>query len=140
LALERIFAAAGDKTVTKLGVLGSNLTRAGVSQIQPQIAFSALLGRDRIALKAASESYQNDACWDAAFDSKPMLGCPRAESASCSTDLRQQGAGVADTPGLNDLLASSPTGAERRKSIASGVPLGRLGAASWTLSAALLQG
>ena len=49
-------------------------------------------------------------------------------AASCSTDLRQQGAGVADTPGLNDLLASSPTGAERRKSIASGVPLGRLGA------------
>jgi NAD(P)-dependent dehydrogenase (short-subunit alcohol dehydrogenase family) len=36
--------------------------------------------------------------------------------------------GSTDTPGLNDLLASSPTGAERRKSIASGVPLGRLGA------------
>jgi NAD(P)-dependent dehydrogenase (short-subunit alcohol dehydrogenase family) len=36
--------------------------------------------------------------------------------------------GSTDTPGLNDLLASSPTGAERRKSIANGVPLGRLGA------------
>jgi NAD(P)-dependent dehydrogenase (short-subunit alcohol dehydrogenase family) len=35
--------------------------------------------------------------------------------------------GSTDTPGLNDLLASSPTGAERRKSIASGVSLGRLG-------------
>jgi NAD(P)-dependent dehydrogenase (short-subunit alcohol dehydrogenase family) len=35
--------------------------------------------------------------------------------------------GSTDTPGLNDLLASSPAGAERRKSIASSVPLGRLG-------------
>jgi NAD(P)-dependent dehydrogenase (short-subunit alcohol dehydrogenase family) len=35
--------------------------------------------------------------------------------------------GSTDTPGLNDLLASSLAGAERRKSIASSVPLGRLG-------------
>ena len=35
--------------------------------------------------------------------------------------------GSTDTPGLNDLLGSSPAGAERRKSIASSVPLGRLG-------------
>jgi NAD(P)-dependent dehydrogenase (short-subunit alcohol dehydrogenase family) len=35
--------------------------------------------------------------------------------------------GSTDTPGLNDLLASSPAGEERRKSIAGGVPLGRLG-------------
>jgi NAD(P)-dependent dehydrogenase (short-subunit alcohol dehydrogenase family) len=35
--------------------------------------------------------------------------------------------GSTDTPGLNDLLASSPAGEERRKSIAGSVPLGRLG-------------
>jgi NAD(P)-dependent dehydrogenase (short-subunit alcohol dehydrogenase family) len=35
--------------------------------------------------------------------------------------------GSTDTPGLNDLLASSPAGEERRKSIAGSVPLGRFG-------------
>jgi NAD(P)-dependent dehydrogenase (short-subunit alcohol dehydrogenase family) len=35
--------------------------------------------------------------------------------------------GSTDTPGLNDLLASSPAGEERRKSIAGSIPLGRLG-------------
>jgi NAD(P)-dependent dehydrogenase (short-subunit alcohol dehydrogenase family) len=32
-----------------------------------------------------------------------------------------------DTPGLNDLLASSDTGQERLKMISNSVPLGRLG-------------
>src|SRR5258707_640670 len=35
--------------------------------------------------------------------------------------------GSIDTPGLNDLLASSPTGEQRLKMISSTVPLGRLG-------------
>jgi NAD(P)-dependent dehydrogenase (short-subunit alcohol dehydrogenase family) len=35
--------------------------------------------------------------------------------------------GSTDTPGFNELLASSPTGEQRRKMIASVVPLGRLG-------------
>jgi len=35
--------------------------------------------------------------------------------------------GSTDTPGLNDLLASSPVGEERRKMISAIVPLGRLG-------------
>jgi NAD(P)-dependent dehydrogenase (short-subunit alcohol dehydrogenase family) len=35
--------------------------------------------------------------------------------------------GSIDTPGLNDLLASSEAGAQRRKVISSAVPLGRLG-------------
>jgi len=35
--------------------------------------------------------------------------------------------GSTDTPGLNDLLASSPVGDERRKMISAIVPLGRLG-------------
>lgn len=35
--------------------------------------------------------------------------------------------GSIDTPGLNDLLASSQAGEERRKMISSAVPLGRLG-------------
>jgi NAD(P)-dependent dehydrogenase (short-subunit alcohol dehydrogenase family) len=35
--------------------------------------------------------------------------------------------GSIDTPGLSDLLASSPTGEERRKMIAATTPLGRLG-------------
>jgi NAD(P)-dependent dehydrogenase (short-subunit alcohol dehydrogenase family) len=35
--------------------------------------------------------------------------------------------GTIDTPGLNDLLASSDTGEQRRKMISSSVPLGRFG-------------
>ncbi len=35
--------------------------------------------------------------------------------------------GSTDTPGLNELLASSETGKERRKMISNTVPLGRLG-------------
>jgi NAD(P)-dependent dehydrogenase (short-subunit alcohol dehydrogenase family) len=35
--------------------------------------------------------------------------------------------GVIDTPGLKDLLASSPVGEERRKMVAATTPLGRLG-------------
>jgi NAD(P)-dependent dehydrogenase (short-subunit alcohol dehydrogenase family) len=35
--------------------------------------------------------------------------------------------GTIDTPGLNELLASSETGEQRRKMISSAVPLGRLG-------------
>jgi NAD(P)-dependent dehydrogenase (short-subunit alcohol dehydrogenase family) len=38
--------------------------------------------------------------------------------------------GSIDTPGLNDLLASSETGQQRAKMIASAVPLGRFGAPS----------
>lgn len=37
--------------------------------------------------------------------------------------------GTIDTPGLSDLLASGPAGAERRKMIAGSVPLGRFGTA-----------
>ena len=37
--------------------------------------------------------------------------------------------GSTDTPGFNDLLASSPVGEERRKMISAIVPLGRLGTA-----------
>jgi NAD(P)-dependent dehydrogenase (short-subunit alcohol dehydrogenase family) len=35
--------------------------------------------------------------------------------------------GSIDTPGLSELLASSPVGHERRKMLSSIVPLGRLG-------------
>jgi len=35
--------------------------------------------------------------------------------------------GSTDTPGLSELLASSPVGEERRRLIATMVPLGRLG-------------
>jgi NAD(P)-dependent dehydrogenase (short-subunit alcohol dehydrogenase family) len=35
--------------------------------------------------------------------------------------------GTIDTPGLNNLLASGPAGAERKKAISTTVPLGRLG-------------
>jgi NAD(P)-dependent dehydrogenase (short-subunit alcohol dehydrogenase family) len=35
--------------------------------------------------------------------------------------------GTIDTPGLNNLLASTPAGAERKKAISTTVPLGRLG-------------
>jgi NAD(P)-dependent dehydrogenase (short-subunit alcohol dehydrogenase family) len=58
----------------------------------------------------------------------------RSFARTWTTDLRTRrirvnavSPGSTDTPGLNDLLASSPAGEERRKSIASSVPLGRLG-------------
>jgi NAD(P)-dependent dehydrogenase (short-subunit alcohol dehydrogenase family) len=35
--------------------------------------------------------------------------------------------GSTDTPGFNELLASSETGMERRKMISTSIPLGRLG-------------
>jgi len=35
--------------------------------------------------------------------------------------------GTIDTPGLNDLLASGEAGEQRRKMIASAIPLGRFG-------------
>jgi NAD(P)-dependent dehydrogenase (short-subunit alcohol dehydrogenase family) len=35
--------------------------------------------------------------------------------------------GLTDTPGLNDLLASAETGRERRNSITTSIPLGRMG-------------
>ena len=52
-----------------------------------------------------------------------------------TTDLKDRhirvnavSAGTIDTPGLSDLLASSRAGEERKKMIASAVPLGRFGA------------
>jgi NAD(P)-dependent dehydrogenase (short-subunit alcohol dehydrogenase family) len=60
----------------------------------------------------------------------------RSFARTWTTDLRARrirvnavSPGSTDTPGFSDLLASSPAGAERRKSIAGGVPLGRLGTA-----------
>jgi NAD(P)-dependent dehydrogenase (short-subunit alcohol dehydrogenase family) len=58
----------------------------------------------------------------------------RSFARTWTTDLKERrirvnavSPGPIDTPGLSDLLASSSVGAERRKMIASGVPLGRLG-------------
>src|SRR4030088_2788966 len=58
----------------------------------------------------------------------------RSFARTWTTDLRNRrirvnavSPGSTDTLGLNDLLASSPAGEERRKSIAGSVPLGRLG-------------
>ncbi len=58
----------------------------------------------------------------------------RSFARTWTTDLRDRrirvnavSPGSTDTPGFNDLLASSETGEQRRKMIASAVPLGRLG-------------
>src|SRR5215470_16404544 len=58
----------------------------------------------------------------------------RSFARTWTTDLRQRrirvnavSPGATDTPGLNDLLASSPVGDERRRMISSIVPLGRFG-------------
>jgi NAD(P)-dependent dehydrogenase (short-subunit alcohol dehydrogenase family) len=58
----------------------------------------------------------------------------RSFARTWTTDLKQRrirvnavSPGSTDTPGLNDLLASSPVGEERRKMISSIVPLGRFG-------------
>jgi len=45
--------------------------------------------------------------------------------------------GSIDTPGLSDLLASSPVGQDRRKMIAAATPLGRLGTADEIAKAAV---
>jgi NAD(P)-dependent dehydrogenase (short-subunit alcohol dehydrogenase family) len=45
--------------------------------------------------------------------------------------------GSIDTPGLSDLLASSPVGEDRRKMIAAATPLGRLGTADEIAKAAV---
>jgi NAD(P)-dependent dehydrogenase (short-subunit alcohol dehydrogenase family) len=58
----------------------------------------------------------------------------RSFARTWTTDLRPRrirvnavSPGATDTPGLNDLLASTETGRERLKTISTGVPLGRLG-------------
>jgi NAD(P)-dependent dehydrogenase (short-subunit alcohol dehydrogenase family) len=58
----------------------------------------------------------------------------RSFARSWATDLKQRrirvnaiSPGSIDTPGLNDLLASSRAGEERRKAIATATPLGRFG-------------
>jgi NAD(P)-dependent dehydrogenase (short-subunit alcohol dehydrogenase family) len=58
----------------------------------------------------------------------------RSFARTWTTDLKQRrirvnavSPGSTDTPGLNDLLASSPVGEERRKMVSSIVPLGRFG-------------
>jgi NAD(P)-dependent dehydrogenase (short-subunit alcohol dehydrogenase family) len=58
----------------------------------------------------------------------------RSFARTWTTDLRDRrirvnavSPGSTDTPGLNQLLASSETGEQRRKMIANSVPLGRLG-------------
>ena len=58
----------------------------------------------------------------------------RSFARTWTTDLKARhirvnavSAGSIDTPGLNDLLASSETGQQRAKMIASAVPLGRFG-------------
>jgi NAD(P)-dependent dehydrogenase (short-subunit alcohol dehydrogenase family) len=58
----------------------------------------------------------------------------RSFARTWTTDLKERrirvnavSPGSTDTPGFNELLASSPTGEQRRKMIAGVVPLGRLG-------------
>jgi len=58
----------------------------------------------------------------------------RSFARTWTSDLKQRGIrvnavspGIIDTPGLNDLMASSGSGAERLKLLSSNVPLGRLG-------------
>ena len=59
----------------------------------------------------------------------------RSFARTWTTDLKDRGIrvnavspGLIDTPGLNDLLASTAAGEQRRKAISSNVPLGRMGA------------
>jgi NAD(P)-dependent dehydrogenase (short-subunit alcohol dehydrogenase family) len=58
----------------------------------------------------------------------------RSFARTWTTDLKERrirvnavSPGTIDTPGLNELLASAPAGEQRRKAIATAVPLGRFG-------------
>ena len=58
----------------------------------------------------------------------------RSFARTWTTDLKHRGIrvnaispGTIDTPGLNDLLASGDAGEQRRKMVASAIPLGRFG-------------
>lgn len=68
----------------------------------------------------------------------------RSFARTWTTDLRARrirvnavSPGTTDTPGLNELFASSSVGEERRKAIAINVPLGRLGTANEVAKAVL---
>jgi NAD(P)-dependent dehydrogenase (short-subunit alcohol dehydrogenase family) len=68
----------------------------------------------------------------------------RSFARTWTTDLKQRrirvnaiSPGSIDTPGLNGLLGSSPVGEQRRKMIATGTPLGRLGTADEIAAAAV---
>jgi NAD(P)-dependent dehydrogenase (short-subunit alcohol dehydrogenase family) len=59
---------------------------------------------------------------------------PRSFARTWTTDLKSRrirvnavSPGTIDTPGLNDLLASSEAGGQRKKMISTAIPLGRLG-------------
>jgi NAD(P)-dependent dehydrogenase (short-subunit alcohol dehydrogenase family) len=68
----------------------------------------------------------------------------RSFARTWTTDLKQRrirvnaiSPGSIDTPGLNDLLASAPTGEERRKMISALTPLGRFGTSEEIAKAAV---
>jgi NAD(P)-dependent dehydrogenase (short-subunit alcohol dehydrogenase family) len=68
----------------------------------------------------------------------------RSFARTWTTDLKQRrirvnaiSPGSIDTPGLSDLLASSPVGEERRRVIAAATPLGRFGTADEIAKAAV---
>jgi NAD(P)-dependent dehydrogenase (short-subunit alcohol dehydrogenase family) len=68
----------------------------------------------------------------------------RSFARTWATDLKERrirvnalSPGSIDTPGLSDLLASSPVGEDRRKMIAAATPLGRLGTADEIAKAAV---
>jgi NAD(P)-dependent dehydrogenase (short-subunit alcohol dehydrogenase family) len=68
----------------------------------------------------------------------------RSFARTWTTDLKQRrirvnaiSPGSIDTPGLSDLLASSPAGEERRRMIAAATPLGRFGTADEIAKAAV---
>jgi len=135
--LDIVFANAGVAKLAPLGTITEefydsifNINVKGVL-FTVQKALPLLPDRASIILNAsivASKGLSSNSVYSA------TKAAVRSFARTWTTDLKDRGIrvnavspGSIDTPGLSDLLASSETGQQRLKMLASAVPLGRLG-------------
>src|SRR6266446_9048684 len=135
--LDVVFANAGTTTMTPLGNITEedydSLFNVNVKGLlfTVQKALPLMPDGGSIILNAsivASKGFSSNSVYSA------TKAAVRSFARTWTTDLKDRGIrvnavspGSIDTPGLSDLLASSETGQQRLKMLASAVPLGRLG-------------